>query len=110
MVDFKSYYDYQSPKAPLLGELRRYDGRLECSCGECRQKFQELYKFDWDKHSRNKALDVWQCLLCPPRVLGYALEQKRWVQLHLEKLENPGEGDRTSFNKKLQLKLEYKDV
>ncbi|KAK6074954.1 ATPase [Seiridium cupressi] len=85
VVDFKSYYEYQPPAAPILGDPKRLD--------DARSDF-----------SRDQAL------LTPPRVLGYALEQKRWVQSHVERLKNREEASPNIFEQKLQLRQEYKDM
>ena len=81
MVDFESFFDYQSPKTPILGHLQRYEGQLETLSPERRAKkvFQDMYKYDWDKHQRDKPMSDLHNLLCPPRVLGYALKPKKWA-------------------------------
>lgn len=52
-------------------------------------------------------------MMCPPRVLGYALKDKIWAQFQVTGLEpDTGEADerRTYFHKQLQLKDEYKEL
>lgn len=51
-----------------------------------------------------------QYLCCPPRVLGYALKQKTWVQLLVEHLVPPNEADDSTFNDRLQLDPEAKKL
>jgi hypothetical protein len=68
IVDFLFFFNYQSSKTPMLGQFRRYEGQLESLSPKRRVKkeFQEIYKFHWDKHPRNKKLSDEQLLLCPP--------------------------------------------
>ncbi|RSL48177.1 hypothetical protein CEP51_015671 [Fusarium floridanum] len=110
VVDFKSYLDYQSPSAPLLGDMDRYFGHTECSCKDCRESLEHMYKYSWDRASPKKELSNEQLMLLPPRVLGYALAQKRWVQLDVEKLQNPSSADSRNFNDKLILDQDHKDL
>lgn len=112
MVDFVSFFKYQSPKTPILGNLQRYEGQLETLSPERRANtvFQEMYKFDWDKHPRNKPMTSLQYLLCPPRVLGYALKQKKWAQLRVDGLREPDEADARTFRDKLQLDEDFKEL
>ncbi|KAE9374033.1 P-loop containing nucleoside triphosphate hydrolase protein [Stipitochalara longipes BDJ] len=112
MLDFVSFFEYQPPKTPILGHLRRYGGQLESLSPERRAKkvFQDMYKFDWDKHQRGKQMSDLQYLLCPPRVLGYALKQKKWAQLLVDRLFEPDEADASTFEDKLQLEDDFKEL
>jgi hypothetical protein len=69
-----------------------------------------MYKFDWDKHPRSKSMTDLQYLLCPPRVLGYALKQKNWAQLLVDGLRKPDAADAGTFEDKLQLDEDFKDL
>lgn len=111
MVDFGSFYEYQPPRSPVMGPLRIY-GELEYISPERRKKevFREMYHFDWDKHPRHMPLTNTQCLLCPPRLLGYALKQRIWGQFLIENLSDPDEKDSRTFNEKLQLDRETKSL
>ncbi|KAF2198746.1 P-loop containing nucleoside triphosphate hydrolase protein [Delitschia confertaspora ATCC 74209] len=112
MIDFVSFFEYMSEKTPILGVLTRYLGSVETLSPERRANsiYREMYKFDWDRHQRDEKLSNDQLLLCPPRVLGYALKQKQWAQLLVDKLEDPEKGDAGTFNDKLQLDDSYKDL
>lgn len=112
MVDFQSFFEYLSPNTPILGPLQRYEGQLESLSPERRANpiFRDMYKFDWDKHPRNKALTYEQYMMCPPRVLGYALKQKKWAQLLVDHLREPDEADASTFRQKLQLDDELKEL
>lgn len=112
MVDFASYFEYTSPSAPLMGNLQRYEEEMECTCPECRSKdsYRRLYRFDWDKHGPDTDMSNEQYQLCPPRVLGYVMEQKKWMQLHVDKVETPKRANKTTFDDKLQLDEGYKEL
>jgi hypothetical protein len=109
-VDFASYYEYLSTTTPILGPLTRYEGQLETLSPERRANpdIQNMYKFGWDKHPRDKKMTPEQYMMCPPRVLGYALKQKKWAQLLVDKLDAPNAADATTFTEKLQLDDEAK--
>ncbi len=55
-------------------------------------------------------MDESQYLLCPPRVLGYGLEQKKWLQFLVNDLKKPDDPSTTTFHKQLQLHRDYKDL
>ncbi|KAF2688250.1 P-loop containing nucleoside triphosphate hydrolase protein [Lentithecium fluviatile CBS 122367] len=112
MVDFTSFYEYLSPNTPILGPMPRYEGQLETLSPERRANpiFREMYRFDWDKHPPTKEMTEDQYMLCPPRVLGYALKQKKWAQLLVDRLQPPDEADASTFRDKLQLDSELKEL
>ncbi|GKT41593.1 uncharacterized protein ColSpa_01774 [Colletotrichum spaethianum] len=103
VIDFKSYLQYQTAGTPLLGDMQRFSGMRECTCNDCRQKFEELYRYSWDKKPKDAKLSDEQLLLLPPRVLGYALTQKRWVQLRVEQVMTHGDANARNFDDKLIL-------
>lgn len=72
--------------------------------------FREMYKFDWDKHPPEKPMEDDQYMMCPSRVLGYALKQKQWAQLLVDRLEEPDAADAGTFREKLQLDEESKEL
>ena len=51
-----------------------------------------------------------QYLLCPPRVLGYSMKEKKWMQFAVESLLKPNPADRNTFDNKLQLRSGYKEL
>jgi hypothetical protein len=69
-----------------------------------------MYKFGWDKHPPNKRMTDEQYMMCPPRVLGYALKQKKWAQLLVDKLSPPNDADASTFQERLQLDDEDKKL
>ena len=112
IVDFSSYMTYQSGKVPILGPLRRYEGAVNELSPERRSKqvFQDMYRFTWDGHPPSREMTPEQRLCCPPRVLGYALKQKTWVQLLVKHLGQPDKADLQTFKDKLQLDDDAKDL
>ncbi|KAJ2991766.1 hypothetical protein NUW58_g2398 [Xylaria curta] len=112
IVDFASFLTYQSSQAPILGPLERYEGPLtELSPSRRAQDvFKNMYKFDWDRHPAQRPMSDEQLLCCPPRVLGYALKQKTWVQLLVKHLDPPNKADASTFNDQLQLGSDAKDL
>jgi hypothetical protein len=69
-----------------------------------------MYRLDWDRYSQGNEMSSDQLLCCPPRVLGYALKQKNWVQLLVKHLRNSDKADNNTFEDKLQLDSEAKDL
>ncbi|KAI3337622.1 hypothetical protein HD806DRAFT_518423 [Xylariaceae sp. AK1471] len=112
IVDFASYLTYQPAHAPILGSLHRYEGALVELSPERRAKkvFKDMYNLEWDRYSRGQKMSSDQLLCCPPRVLGYALKQKTWVQLLVKHLRIPDEADNSTFKDKLQLDNDAKDL
>ncbi len=112
MIDFASYLEYQPPGAPLMGDLRQWNGEMECTCPECRARpsATSIYRFNWDKHNRYKKMSDEQYLLCPPRLLGYAMSHKTWAQLEISKLQEPKPSSVNTFENELQLDPEAKDL
>jgi hypothetical protein len=46
------------------------------------------YRTDFDKNPDKRNWDDEQYLICPPRVLGYILQDKQWAQLQVSLLED----------------------
>ncbi|KAK4234605.1 ATPase family AAA domain-containing protein 3B [Achaetomium macrosporum] len=99
---------YQPSKQPLLGDMTS-GVIMDCDCGDCRVKFEHLARFSWDRKGQDNPTAE-QLMFLPPRILGYALEQKRWVQIGVNDLKEPPEADQTNFEDKLQLNDEYKSL
>ncbi|KAI1753930.1 hypothetical protein F4782DRAFT_494461 [Xylaria castorea] len=112
IVDFASYLTYQPAGAPILGYLERYEGAaVELSPSRrARDVFKDMYRFEWDRHPPNREMSPEQLLCCPPRVLGYALKQKTWVQLLVRHLDRPNKADDSTFKNELQLDDDAKDL
>ncbi|KAL9625328.1 MAG: hypothetical protein Q9160_000391 [Pyrenula sp. 1 TL-2023] len=90
MVDFDSYYKY-GLAVSQIGSTTVDEEIYDCQCPECssNKTLQERFKphYDGMKGAEGEEWDNLQFMLCPPRVLGYALKDKQWAQLSVEKLE-----------------------
>lgn len=110
IIDFKSYFAYQDPLAPTLGDLKRHHRTMPCSCTDCQVKFGHLFRFSWDDSEPKGKLEDEKYLCFPARALGYSLEHKRWIQLSLKDLREPDLADSTNFKSKLQLEESSKSI
>ncbi|KAI1270666.1 hypothetical protein F5Y18DRAFT_434937 [Xylariaceae sp. FL1019] len=112
IVDFASYLTYQSVTAPILGALGAYKGSLVELSPERRAKneFKDMYRLEWDRHSPGTDISDEQYLCCPPRVLGYALNLKTWVQLLVDNIKDADEANDSTFQDKLQLDEDEKSL
>ncbi|KAI4645660.1 hypothetical protein J4E93_005237 [Alternaria ventricosa] len=112
MVDFTSFFEYLAPNTPILGDLPQFRGQLENLSPEKRANpiYRDMYKTHWDRHASDIAMSADQLMHCPPRVLGYALKQKKWAQLLVEKLNPPNDADASVFRDKLQLDADSKEL
>ncbi|KAI4671512.1 uncharacterized protein J4E78_000008 [Alternaria triticimaculans] len=112
MVDFTSFFEYLPPNTPILGNLPQFRGQLENLSPEKRANkiYRDMYKTHWDRHPSGKTMSSEQLMHCPPRVLGYALKQKKWAQLLVEKLNPPNDADASVFRDKLQLDPDSKEL
>jgi hypothetical protein len=89
MVDYESYFKY-GPSEGRNGFLNR-SPLTACACTDCTERNKGLakrYRTQFDKMATSKEWDDEQYLLCPPRVLGYVLEEKRWAQLQVMLLDD----------------------
>ena len=112
MVDFTSFFEYLAPNTPILGDLPQFRGQLENLSTEKRANpiYRDMYKTHWDRHAPGKQISPDQLMHCPPRVLGYALKQKKWAQLLVGKLHPPNDADSSVFRDKLQLDEDSKEL
>ena len=90
MVDFESYFRY-GPSVAHVGFLIPDSDDLECGCIDCREnealKAAYRTRFDEEERQEGKWEDE-QYMLCPPRVLGYILNDKQWAQLQVSSLQS----------------------
>ncbi|KAK0648187.1 hypothetical protein B0T16DRAFT_370506 [Cercophora newfieldiana] len=110
VIDFKSFLEYQPPNAPILGEQQRFEKGHECSCDDCKHHREDVYRYSWDKVPPTQEMTDEQYLLFPPRVLGYSLKDKKWMQFAVESVKKPDDADRVPFDTKLQLQEEHKEL
>lgn len=84
MVDFDSYFRYGPAKPRLGSEVLSVDS-TECQCLECQKvpAWNTVYRNRFDKEEHQENWEEEQYMLCPPRVLGYILHEKQWVQLQV---------------------------
>lgn len=106
MIDFLSFLNFQ-PEAPIMGTVTHLSAKLPCDCSECSKKYEKLYHFSWNQHPLGTSLSDEQLLFCPPRVLGYAMKLKKWVQLLVKDVSDPDEAS-DMILKNLQLNEDAK--
>ena len=109
MVDYDSYFQY-GPADGRNGALEPGNIGAGCSCSDCQNNDGLVKRYrtwiDEPKHSQAREWEPEQYLLCPPRVLGYILQDKRWAQLQvtcLERIPPLTQQDEVELFKQLQL-------
>ncbi len=114
MVDFNSYLEY-GPKisggAPM-GDLRFSGNSNECHCTYCssNRALREHQKWAYDNADKTATFEETQYLICPPRVLGYDLKGRAWVELDVEKVKPIIEKTSTKAFDRLELKYKQKKL
>lgn len=114
MVDFESYLQH-APDVKThgpLGEAEFSRSENECHCGSCQNNHLliENQRKNYDDWDPKKSFSDEQYLICPPRVLGYHLESRTWVELDVERLATISQPVSDSAFKKLQLQKALKDL
>ncbi|KAJ2901775.1 AAA family ATPase [Zalerion maritima] len=110
MVDFDSYLKYALPNPALGPKFSSTDiNEFDCNCSLCQtnEVVKEQFRMAYDG-KKGTGDEVWteeQYMMCPPRVLGYALGNKQWVQLSVRNLTILGK-DSSAFEDRLQLQGE----
>lgn len=107
MIDFGSYIQHgpEFEKFPPMGDLAFpiwEDDVDTCTCGICfaNERLRENQKLHYDNIMTATEWEETQLLICPPRLLGYHLRQKKWVELYVENVGNIDNlKDTTSFDK-----------
>jgi SpoVK/Ycf46/Vps4 family AAA+-type ATPase len=91
MVDFESYLQH-APKirkyGPMGDAIFSKDDD-ECRCASCmnNQALKDNQKMSYDNYNSTKEfMDEIQYLICPPRVLGYHLDSRTWLELESAKM------------------------
>ncbi|KAH8175289.1 ATPase family associated with various cellular activities (AAA) domain-containing protein [Sarocladium implicatum] len=82
---------YQRPQQMPMGKVR-FSSIEECRCAICQQNdyLAESQKtsYDMDAEDVEKGFkEETQYMICPPRVLGYHLSSKRWVELNVDRVQ-----------------------
>ncbi|KXT09858.1 hypothetical protein AC579_6750 [Pseudocercospora musae] len=88
MVDFQSYFQYSKTRLKI-GTAEISDLVNECHCKDCElnSDLKQSLRTHYDQVEKETEFSEWddvQLMMCPPRVLGYALREKRWAQLDVE--------------------------
>jgi hypothetical protein len=91
MVNFESYLQNAPDirKYGPMGDAIFSNDDDECFCASCmnNQALRDNQKMACDKYDRNREfMDDTQYLICPPRVLGYHLESRTWLELRSDKM------------------------
>lgn len=113
MVDFASYFSYGPSQEAQIGNLLPSKDIDECTCDECKQNIAlaKIYRtsFDEEEHQKGEWHDE-QYILCPPRVLGYVLQEKQWAQLKVDCVDPIPKNDQNdAWYSRLQLADESGD-
>ena len=106
-MDYESYFQYGGADG-RIGPLKLNRFGTGCACSDCLSNIglAERYRtrFDDPKFALAKDWDPEQYLICPPRVLGYILQEKQWAQLQVSLLRALAPGDCTdAWNSRLKL-------
>lgn len=99
MIDALSFRDYgpgkyyQHKNQLPMGNLRFWKQTKACRCSVCQENFElnesQRSHYDLEPHQiREEFADPTQYLICPPRVLGYHLSRKRWVELKVTEVKD----------------------
>ncbi|KAL9635582.1 MAG: hypothetical protein Q9164_003364 [Protoblastenia rupestris] len=115
IVDFESYWQHGPVfrSFPPMGDIVYLDdGDGACTCNSCREneKLRLNQKASYDLARSTHGWEDEQYLICPPRVLGYHLDGKIWVELAVDNVKTIEHlQDSTAFDS-LQLKKEQKTL
>jgi hypothetical protein len=108
MVDYDSYFQY-GPADGRNGPLNPGKQGTGCACSDCQNNegLRTRYRasFDQPAKARGKVWEDEQYLICPPRVLGYVLGDKRWAQLQVSHLFDIDKDKKDSGSAFRRLKL-----
>ncbi len=92
MVDFQAYIQ-NAPFSGILGPVGtavRSPEADEFRCSGCssNKALKENQKPHYDGATADSEFDDLQYIICPPRVLGYHLESKTWLELNIGKVKS----------------------
>ncbi|KAI9764111.1 MAG: hypothetical protein M1840_008671 [Geoglossum simile] len=114
MVDFKSYLQHgpQSNGLAPIGQIYYSDSDQECHCASCsaNMDLKENQKFGYDAVTVADKFEDTQYLICPPRVLGYHLHGKKWVELEVSKVKSIKNKNIKNAFESLELKADQKKL
>lgn len=72
-----------------MGALEETNAWDECNCTSClgNEALRKTLRVEYDGAKENSDFSDEQFLICPPRVLGYAMRQKTWCQLLVSEIK-----------------------
>ncbi|RTE84375.1 hypothetical protein BHE90_001007 [Fusarium euwallaceae] len=113
MVDYESYFQYGGADG-RNGPLKSSGVGVGCACSDCtaNKGLAARYRthFDDPEVANKKEWEDEQYLICPPRVLGYILQEKQWAQLQVTSLKRPAdEGNESAWFSRLKLADDIED-
>lgn len=113
MVDFESYLQH-APDVKTHGPMGKISfaaSENECHCGSClsNERLIKNQRRKYDECDVNQ-LDPEQYIICPPRVLGYHLDSRTWLELSVDLLHDIQQPISNYAFKKLQLQKHLKDL
>ncbi|KAF8828469.1 hypothetical protein HHX47_DHR3000174 [Lentinula edodes] len=106
MVDFESYYKHGLATAQIA-DFNISEETTECKCPNCTSNttLQNIFRVRYDGATGDQS-EEWeeeQIMLCPPRLLGYVLREKKWAQLDVNSVLVSKHGEVNAFWDKLIL-------
>jgi len=93
MVDFTSYLQHgprTSYRSGPMGDAELTYRDNECHCVEClsNSALRDNQRSIYDNFSKDmEFIDDTQYLICPPRVLGYHLNSRTWLELDISEMD-----------------------
>lgn len=115
MMDFGSYIQHGPTftRYPPMGDVKFVvDDEDPCKCSSCssNDRLRDNQKPHYDDVTTANRWEPTQLLICPPRLLGYHLRGKRWVELDVENVKTIEKlKDNTSFSR-LELNKPQKNL
>lgn len=114
MVDFKSYLRHGPNELIPMGELILSNDVEddECRCDKCMADGgpKDNQRYGWDGVAESIDFHKDQYLICPPRVLGYHLMEKKWAELLVDGLSDINHKESAGAFSKLQLTPQLKTL
>ena len=92
-------------------KMREADSLMVCRCDNCEENtiLKENQRSYFDDVTDFKKFEDLQYMMLPPRVLGYILGRKRWVELDVNLLKNAKAPNANSLDR-LQMNQKRKDL
>ena len=115
-MDHKAYADHGPTSLNdwlPMDQLEVYEppesDRCQCQACDDNKRLNDNQKHAFDRKKSSKGFDNLQFALLPPRMLGYLLAQKTWLEMEVDKITPLGSIDKTSLEN-LQLAKKKKDL